>query len=76
MIVRTCQCTVGYEHHYDILCGKPAVVLIDRRENGKLAVCADCADDPALYEEVQRNGHTWTVLDEGRSHGRFTGAAR
>lgn len=70
MRVGTCQCTVGFEHHYDILCGMPAVLLIDRRENGRLLVCAEHADDPLLYEEVQRQGYTWQVLDEGRvSHG-------
>lgn len=70
MRVRTCQCTVGFEHHYDVLCGKPAALLIDRRENGKLAVCADCANEPELYEDVRVNSYSWSALEQEGRHGR------
>lgn len=61
---RPCSQAVTFEHLRPIFCGKPAIVVIDRREFGALALCKQHMDSSDVYQAVKLNGWEWRVIDE------------
>lgn len=59
---QTCSFEVAVENYQSILCQKPAVVVVDRRERGRLRLCREHINDPAIYADVKANGWTWHVV--------------
>lgn len=61
-----CQIEVTKQGLDSVLCLKPALILFDRRELGRLAVCPDCLNSEMTDDALDRGYTLLLVRDKSR----------